>query len=274
MRPSSAVTIGDKLTVVVPSAIKEDVGPSGFISPHFDDVVLSCATVLPVRSVVLTVFGSGPDHVTPLRGWDVRCCYFNPGDNIAAIRHDEDDAALKVLAATGARLSFWEERYLDLPAQTAIRERGRRRLLQKLGRGAEPDPLLIERIADALVTFVRGSDFSTWFAPLGIAHMEHVATTVAALRAARELPDRRWILYEDLPYAGLAPHAVAHARDAVLRSGFALRQLVLAASCDIERKSAAIGCYRSQLVALGDSVQIALTQPERFYSLVAITPER
>src|ERR1700684_3519700 len=86
-------------------------GPAVFISPHFDDAVLSCAGAIAEGCVVVTVFSSGPEHVDPLPLWDRECQVFQPGDNGAAIRQLEDDAALASLGADGVRLGLWESQY-------------------------------------------------------------------------------------------------------------------------------------------------------------------
>src|SRR5579872_2478636 len=88
----------------------DTLAPVGVVSPHLDDAVLSCGQLLGARpkSHLVTVFSSGPSKVRPLPDWDQMSGVFSPGDDVMAIRRQEDDEALSLMSGTGHRLGFWD----------------------------------------------------------------------------------------------------------------------------------------------------------------------
>jgi LmbE family N-acetylglucosaminyl deacetylase len=212
--------------------------------------------------VVVTIFGSGPTHVDPLTNWDLRCGVFQPGDNIAAIRAREDDDAMATLGATGVRLEFWEEPYRPeyRPPTTRLGH-----LVARWSRREAISRQLVDDVTAAIGRVVKGSDITTWFAPLGINHTDHKVVAAAMMQVMREYADRQWIVYEELPYACAAPRALATAHRRIRRHGFELQTIDIGVDADRARKGVAVGCYRSQVAALGSAVTIALAEPERFY---------
>ena len=70
-------------------------------SPHFDDAALGAAHMLGAHpdSLVVTVFGGPPaQYPDPPSEWDA-LGGFQSGDDVVAVRREEDAAALKVLEA-------------------------------------------------------------------------------------------------------------------------------------------------------------------------------
>lgn len=236
--------------------------PVGLISPHLDDVVLSCAAVITPGSRVVTVFASGPQSVDPVPAWDQRCG-FQPGDDVSAARRREDDAALGLFGAEGVRLDYWAYQY---------RAHGPR--LERIRRQAQrvwPRPAperLVRRVASELHDAVRAAGLSVWYLPLGVGHPDHLVTTAAALRVARSLPEIEWVIYEDLPYARQGAPLLDAAVRRLIRAGFALGPMQVAGPDREVDKRAAVACYRSQLPALGDLVEVALAGPERYHRLL------
>ena len=240
------------------------VEPAGFVSPHLDDAVFSASQALAAApgSQVVTVFASGPESVDPLPSWDAQCRCFKPGDNVAAIRSLEDDAALALLGAAGRRLDLWPRQYRR-PEQIRFP-----RLRRPAGRDARQeltDPELEREVVDKLAVAMQQVKASTWFVPLGVGHPDHRLTANACLSIARLTPDVRWVLYEDLPYSRESISARDGAFKSALDAGFELRPAQVDAEPDTEAKGRAVDCYRSQLNALGDRVQIALSGPERYF---------
>jgi hypothetical protein len=100
-------------------------------------------------------------------------------------------------------------------------------------------------------------------------------TAEAALQLARRMPEKRWYVYEDLPYAKERADHLAGATDHVIASGFRLES-VSGGTVDSRdavptsgSKRAAVACYRSQLGGLGERVELAVNGPEAYYCLVS-----
>jgi len=74
------------------------------VSPHLDDAVLGCATLMAAHPgvTVVTVFAGRPvEYPSPMQNWDA-LCGFADGDEVHVARRAEDAAALGVLDATPA----------------------------------------------------------------------------------------------------------------------------------------------------------------------------
>src|SRR5215469_2386261 len=83
------------------------------ISPHLDDVALSCTLFLSANrgSQITTVFSGGPHAVQPLPRWDRKSRYFRQGADVMAVRRGEDINAAAMLAASTHHLNFWDVQY-------------------------------------------------------------------------------------------------------------------------------------------------------------------
>jgi LmbE family N-acetylglucosaminyl deacetylase len=156
------------------------------LSPHFDDAVLSCWTVLtsPADVVVVNVFGGAPSAGAAPGWWD-----HHLGQPAEAIRTraGEDRRALARAGRSARNLDFVDAQY-----------RG----------GREPDGSLRAAIEDTL------PPGATVYAPasLGV-HPDHVAVRAAALELWHD--GTEVVLYADLPHASLRgwPAWVAHDGD-------------------------------------------------------------
>jgi LmbE family N-acetylglucosaminyl deacetylase len=242
-------------------------GPALFLSPHFDDAVLSCGCLIAATAgnQVLTVFSGGPARVNPLPLWD-RECGFQPGDDVVGIRTQEDDAALALLGARAERLGFWDDQYRgtvgsSLPSPLA---RLVRRLRREWGQSS-----LVRQVADRIGVAITELGVSTCFIPLGVSHIDHRLTNRAALTVASRTPATRWVVYEDLPYASESSTSRADAIDALSGAGFALSPFNPGTETDEAIKRAAVDCYASQLRGLGTRAGVAVTAPERYSLLLA-----
>jgi LmbE family N-acetylglucosaminyl deacetylase len=259
--------------VIVGYELASDLDSVAFVSPHHDDVALSCGDLLAARpgSQVVTVFASGPPHVNPLPAWDLECGYFKAGDDVAAIRAREDAEALGLLGATGHNLDFWPLQYRGPQSGTAARLG---RLARLLPRTADGDARLLQSVTDTLGEALVALEFSACFVPLGVSHPDHRLTAEAALQLARRMPEKRWYMYADLPYSKERADHVAAAGDVALASGFRLEPVIGdartsgASVAPRESKRAAVACYRSQLGGLGERVELAIAGPETYYCLV------
>src|SRR4029453_18976098 len=78
------------------------------VSPHFDDAVMGTGYLLAGHpgTTVVTVFGGRPPaYPDPPSDWDA-LGGFRAGDDVVALRRDEDSAALGVLDAVPHWLEF------------------------------------------------------------------------------------------------------------------------------------------------------------------------
>ncbi|MGB7480131.1 MAG: PIG-L family deacetylase [Burkholderiaceae bacterium] len=211
------------------------------ISPHLDDGVFSCGNLIAARpgAVVATVFAAVPAASLPAPDWDRRTGFDTAAGAMRA-RRDEDQQALRLLAATPLWLEFFDSQY---------------------GVAAE-----VEQIALRLQRILAESAADSVIAPLGLFHGDHLLTHQAALSLWRRAPaPGSWLFYEDAPYRrfpGLLQERLAQLRDAGIH----------AAPVDLHRsdmaaaKAEAVCAYRSQLPGLGHGRQ-DLQAPERYWQL-------
>jgi LmbE family N-acetylglucosaminyl deacetylase len=238
------------------------VGRTCVVSTHFDDAVLSSASLIAAASsVVVTVFSEGPTTPGKISDWD-RACGFLLGDDVMAARAAEDAAALTMLGATPASLGFSEYRSAIPLWSRALIARGFR-----FARDRRGSVELTRRITEDLADRVRQLDVATCAFPLGIYHYDHRLTTLACLNVARQRPDIRWLVYEDMPYAIESRQRRMFALRRIRAAGFSLEQLMIDEQLDAVRKREAVACYASQLRGLHGRYELALTSPERYHLL-------
>jgi LmbE family N-acetylglucosaminyl deacetylase len=240
-----------------------ELGLTCVVSPHFDDAVLSCAHLIAglSSSFVLTVFSGGPEHAGQISAWD-RSSGFSTGDDVMAARAAEDVAALSRLGATPRALGFSQYRAaVPLWARTVlwrvIRHIRTNRGRDLLGRD------IVERLAGELESMAPQS----CVIPLGVSHDDHLLTSSACLEVARRLPEVRWVVYEDMPYALEDATGREAALAAVDSAGFTLEPMTVEIEGDAELKRAAVNAYGSQLRGLGERAELAIAAPERYYLL-------
>ncbi len=228
--------------------------PFGFVSPHLDDVVMSCGRLLSANPgcPVVTVFSSGPSTVDPLPPWDKGSGLFRPGDDVMGIRRREDLEALAHLRAQAHHLGFWDEQYRSARAV--------------------PDDEVATSVEESLHQVIRELGLQTWFVPLGLVHGDHKLVARACLSIARQMSERRWVVYEELPYRSEQPLEVQAARERAKSYGFTLEAASVDLSWDISLKRAAVSCYRSQMKPLGKRARTVLAGHETFLILVRMAP--
>jgi LmbE family N-acetylglucosaminyl deacetylase len=197
-----------------------------FISPHLDDAVLSCGALLSAMpgSLVATVFAGTPAPAPTLTEWDGQLCEIAPGTDVMAVRRDEDRRALSVLGAGQRLLGLLDGQY-----DGSDRSGGVLTELRALLHEVRPAACVV---------------------PMGIVHPDHELVRQQALELAREDASVRWVVYEDLPYAGATHRNTDAPRAAIARAGFSLRPSDLGGGGGTATKLQAVGCYETQLVAL------------------------
>lgn len=223
------------------------------VSPHFDDAVLGTAHLLASYpgSDVLTVFGGRPPaYPDPPSDWDA-AGGFVAGDDIVALRREEDLAATASLGATSSWLEFPDHQYLE-PAERP--------------RPADVAPVLADALRAAAPTAV--------FFPMGIANPDHDVAHDAALAARMSLSGSpggpAWFCYEDHGYKHL-PGLLAWRVAKLFRSGVWPTPAVVPVEIDMARKRAAIALYASQVAPLERdhvlSERLDANVPEQYWRL-------
>ncbi len=225
----------------------------GAISPHLDDVVLSCGRYLAAHagSVVVTVFAGGPPSVDPLPDWDRESGVFEPGDDVVGARTAEDERATRALAASTLHLDYWDAQYR----------------CPTYGYRGPAGSHLVEAIVESLTTCVRERRLHRWLIPLGILHPDHQTAATACLALVTDLPEIEWMVYEDLPYAAAFPEERSRAIRNLNSRGFLLDDQRDTELADLTTKCTAVGCYRSQMRALGEYVDLSIGTAERVWRL-------
>ncbi|MEX1007632.1 MAG: PIG-L family deacetylase [Acidimicrobiia bacterium] len=223
-------------------------------SPHFDDAALGAAHLLGAHpdSLVATVFGGPPpQYPDPPSEWDA-LGGFRAGDDVVALRREEDLAAMMVLDARPLWLEFADYQYLAPEERAAL-----------------------ETIAAELSRVVDDERPTAVFLPMGLANPDHVSTHEAGLLVASERTDLTWFCYEDSGYKHI-PGMLAWRVSKLFRSELWPTPMIVPTVVDHDRKRAAIECYQSQLAplnrdhALGS--RIGGSVPEQFWQLAPPPP--
>jgi LmbE family N-acetylglucosaminyl deacetylase len=199
------------------------------ISPHLDDVVLSCGALLLAHpgAVVATLFAASPPAYTdPLNEHDT-ACGFRTGDDTMAVRRVEDEHALGAVGATPRWLPLWQNSHVERSDPLAVPEDG----------------------VDAIVSVIDDVRPSCVVAPLGLSHVDHQAchaTALAAYEAAGSVP---WLWYCDRPYVFI-PRVLAARFRALHKAGYVASPACPTVSRDLAAKWRAFEQYETQVAVL------------------------
>ncbi len=197
-------------------------------SPHFDDAALGAAYLLLAHpgATVVTVCGGPPaQYPDPPTEWDA-LGGFTAGDDVVALRREEDRAAMAVLGAEPGWLDFVDHQYLT-PAERA-------------------DPKDVAVAIEHVIADVRPTAV---FIPMGLANPDHVITHEAGALLAARRDDLTWFCYEDSGYKHI-PGMLAWRVSKLFASDLWPTPMVVPAELDHDRKRRAIECYKSQLPPL------------------------
>ena len=216
-------------------------------SPHFDDAALGAAYLLfahPGSTVVTVCGGPPPAYPDPPTEWDA-LGGFRAGDDVVALRREEDRAAMKVLGATPVWLDFVDHQY------------GTER--------AEP-----KAVAAAIEAVIDAVQPTAVFVPMGLANPDHVSVHDAGALLAASRTDLTWFAYEDSGYKHI-PGMLAWRISKLFASDLWPTPVVVPAELDHARKQAAIECYVSQLPPLNRDhalgARIGANVPEQHWLL-------
>jgi len=188
-----------------------------------------------------------------LTSWDRRSACFRNGDDVIAVRRDEDRRSAEMLGGTSHHLPFWDSQYrIDTYSYE--------------GPNDEELPTHITRALAAMAVELQPD---AWVVPLGIGHRDHEVVGTACLGLVCEI-EGSFYVYEELPYRVETPKIVEQAVQKLHRDGFKLeRDRGMPAGGSLLEKVHAVRCHRSQLRALGRRrVLRAILRSERIWRLV------
>jgi len=198
------------------------------VSPHFDDAALGAAHLLSSYPgmTVITVCGGPPDsYPEEPTDWDA-LGGFVAGDDVVAIRREEDRAAMALVDATPIWLDFVDWQY------------------QRKDERAAPEDVAKE-LEGALTTVAP----TAVFLPMGVANPDHVLTHDAGRLVLDRHPEIVWFAYEDHGYKHI-PGLLAWRISKLFHSGLWPTPANVPVQPDPDRKRRLISCYRSQLAPL------------------------
>ena len=214
------------------------------VSPHLDDGVFGCGCLLADHpgSVVITVFAARPETYAGITRWD-RDCGFEDGQDVMALRRDEDGAAMAHLEARSCWLDFLDAQYAPSPP--------------------------LETLAGVLATAIAQAGIGTVVVPLGLFHSDHALTHTAALEVMRRQPHSHWFAYAEPMYRRVPRELIGRLRG-FRAAGIRAQPIVPHPLRGQAAKSRAVAEYRSQLRGLSRppcSGYGDVYAPERYYEL-------
>ncbi len=249
--PSAASQAGAVTWGLVPEAQLERVV---VCSPHFDDAALGAAYLLLAHpgATVVTVFGGRPAaYPDPPSEWDA-LGGFRTGDDVVALRREEDRAAMEVLGAQPHWMDFVDHQYLEPNARASA-----------------------DTVATALEAVLDDLSPTAVFLPMGLANPDHVVTHDAGARLAVRRTDIAWFGYEDSGYKHI-PGMLAWRIAKLFASDLWPTPMAVPNTPDADAKRAAIECYVSQLAPLNRdhalATRIANHVPEQHWALAPPPP--
>jgi LmbE family N-acetylglucosaminyl deacetylase len=205
---------------------------------------------------VTVLGGRPPAYPDPPSDWDA-LGGFKAGDDVVALRREEDAAAMEVLESSYRWLEFADHQYL-----------------------APPDRPTPEQVAPVLASTIAELDPTSVFVPMGLGNPDHVmvhdasllvrADEVAAGAGGPGQTRREWFCYEDHGYKHI-PGLLAWRVAKLLRSKPWPTPAIVPHVPDEERKRRAIWCYTSQIPPLEQDHALTARMegrvPEQFWRL-------
>jgi len=227
-----------------------------FISPHLDDVALSCGgyirklTASGKRVIVLTVVTADPPENLPFT-WLIQRCHrnWNAGDKPFEPRCREDIAAMQSFGAENIHLGLLDAiyrqtmdgapRYTKDTVNVPVHEED----------WNDFEPLVRQKLAEAIHSF--NLHPAQIYCPLGVGqHVDHIIIR----RAVEGLCDPSLLrYYEEYPYA-IRPKELEKWLRTEGRSDKWSPTVVKLTANEIEARISAISCYSSQITFLFPSI--------------------
>ncbi len=181
-------------------------GPTLFLSPHYDDVVLSCGGVVAAlvdagcNPLMVTIFGgeTPEELVDDFARWKHQRWGYESADAVLEVRRTEDAAAAEILGCQTRWLGYFDaiyrgDRYTKdgaLYSNLHTAEHG-----------------LISLVAHEILSLPEWQPETTIYVPLGIGdHVDHQITFNAGRQLAAQ--GHTVYAYEDCPYAIHSPERI------------------------------------------------------------------
>lgn len=243
---SETATMGGKKDEMHASCLDAELdkalSPLLVLSPHYDDAVFSCGSLVGSisGSTIVTVYSGLPENADIQTDWDRRCGFTSAREAMRC-RADENREALAALGAGGMDLDFLDSQY----AHTALH-------------GAD-------LLSDTLAATIARAQPATLLFPLGLFHEDHIQLSNVLLGLCPRFTGIRWFAFEDIPYnknpqrvqkriGELSKHGVVKAAPQLNNGG--------------RDKSLAVAAYRSQFRGLGHEDGRSIMQHrERYWRL-------
>ena len=219
------------------------------LSPHFDDAAMGAGYLIasyPGTTVITVMAGRPPAYPDEVSPWDA-LGGFKPGDDVVAVRREEDLKAMAILGATPHWLEFPDHQYI-----------------------APPDRPKPDEIAPDLESAILEHEPTAVFAPMGLANPDHDVTHQAAMLVRERHPELAWYLYEDHGYKHL-PGLLAWRTAKLLKTDSWPTPAIVPHEEDEARKREAIWAYTTQIPPLEQDHALSARMdgrvPEQFWRL-------
>ena len=215
-----------------------------YLSPHFDDAVLSCGGTISLQRtvnlqpLVITIFGgypAGQQSLTPFAlqshtTWGLG----TTAEEAVVRRRDEDAAACDVAGADYLWLDNFDAIYRGYDSQDSL-----------FGPVSQADNATDSRLADLLLHIQRQAPKAVIYAPLGVGHhVDHQLVCSAADRLVQQKINVKF--YEDIPYVTY-PGALEERQREL---GIKMEPELVEIGAQVPQKLEAISKYRSQVPQL------------------------
>jgi LmbE family N-acetylglucosaminyl deacetylase len=235
-----------------------------YLSPHFDDAVLSCGGAIHQQVnagsmvTVRTVMGQKPRDIpdSPLvrelhTRWGAAPVETSP----VVARIEEDEAAISHLGARPQRMSIWPDCIYRVSRHGVPLYTSTESLFQAVH---------ADDIAARLIPTIALSPYDathSLYAPLGAGnHVDHQIVRNWALELRRQTPALEVRFYEDYPYSE-KPEAINTALHFFEDRKLNLSpELVYLNEADVQAKIEAIACYHTQISSFWPDVQTMAQQ--------------
>lgn len=244
------------------------------VSPHLDDVVLSCFALVarPEQMTVLHACTSAPDPAVSTE-WDA-LCGFADSDEADAKRKDEERAAFAGTPHQFREVGLLDGQYLDgyrPEAQLQAISDAVTAWIDDVGTPCTVAMPIGAGRSDAALAprarlFAKATRWSIFFA-----HADHLATRDATLAAAANRDGVEVLFYEDYPYL-VSQRGTSAAREMTTRLGIGAALEAVDVAVDRVEKARRLQAYVSQLPALfpswamnKDRLHWLLPRNERFW---------
>jgi LmbE family N-acetylglucosaminyl deacetylase len=225
------------------------------LSPHLDDVVLSCGGMIHAlaqrgaRVLVATFFAGSPpdDAITPF-ALELKERWGNAEDPVA-VRREEDQAAVRAIGAEALHLPYLDCVYRqDASGQVAYYP-----TVEHIFADVHPaEADLPQRLLADLEARLPHTAHATVYAPLTAGHhVDHILVLRMALAMLKR--GHKVLFYEDYPYAGNAK--VVEAALAPWPGHCWKRQTIFLGEADLRAKGRAVACYASQISTFWQNTQ-------------------